>query len=192
MPFTKETTKLGSIASGKVWKEKRRQNIIKYNKFPKTCLLCNTSIDYDRRVNEFCSHSCSAKHNNEKNRKTPILYCRNCDNQLNCDQKISCSKKCKYEYWLKNTKKLLDENKIKTNGTIRKYLIEVYGRHCFVCKKKVWMNKPIPIDVDHIDGHSENNIKTNVRLICLNCHGQTSTYKQLNKGNGREFRRKNG
>jgi hypothetical protein len=44
------------------------------------------------------------------------------------------------------------------------------------------MGKPIPIELDHIDGNSDNNSAENLRLICPNCHAQTETYKVANKG----------
>lgn len=44
------------------------------------------------------------------------------------------------------------------------------------------MGKPIPLEIDHIDGNSDNDSKENLRVICLNCHGQTSTYRGKNRG----------
>ena len=43
--------------------------------------------------------------------------------------------------------------------------------------------------IDHIDGNSENNNLSNLRVICPNCDSLTPTYKGLNKGNGRAYRR---
>jgi 5-methylcytosine-specific restriction endonuclease McrA len=47
----------------------------------------------------------------------------------------------------------------------------------------------VPIQLDHIDGNSENNSLQNLRLLCPNCHSLTPTFGILNKGNGREWRR---
>lgn len=35
-----------------------------------------------------------------------------------------------------------------------------------------------------------NNKLENVRLLCPNCHSQTTTFKGKNRGNGRNFRYK--
>ena len=34
----------------------------------------------------------------------------------------------------------------------------------------------IPIQLEHIDGHSENNSLDNLKLLCPNCHSLTPTY----------------
>ena len=43
--------------------------------------------------------------------------------------------------------------------------------------------------LDHIDGNSENNWRSNLRLVCPNCDSQLPTYKAKNKGSGRHVRR---
>jgi hypothetical protein len=43
--------------------------------------------------------------------------------------------------------------------------------------------------MDHIDGNSENNHLSNLRLVCGNCDMLLPTYKSKNKGNGRAYRR---
>jgi hypothetical protein len=48
----------------------------------------------------------------------------------------------------------------------------------------------IPIELEHVDGDYRNNSYENVLLLCPNCHSLTDTFRALNKGNGREFRRK--
>ena len=51
---------------------------------------------------------------------------------------------------------------------------------CEVCKLSKWMNNPIPLELDHIDGCHANNELTNLRLLCPNCHAQTDTYRGKN------------
>ena len=52
--------------------------------------------------------------------------------------------------------------------------------------------KEINLEIDHTDGNAYNNVPSNLRLICPNCHSQTSTYKNRNKGNGRKLRKSEG
>ena len=62
--------------------------------------------------------------------------------------------------------------------TLRRALIES-GRiyKCEECDlPPVWNKKPICIQTDHKDGNWRNNVPTNLRFLCPNCHSQTSTY----------------
>ncbi len=74
---------------------------------------------------------------------------------------------------------------------VRRYLLEKYGR----CSKCGWNKRNLTtghlaLEVDHIDGNSENNLEKNLRLLCPNCHALTESFKNLNKGKGRRWRMK--
>ena len=86
----------------------------------------------------------------------------------------------KFVEWLNG-----DATVFQTNLTRRKALVARDGNKCSVCGIHSWNDKPITFEVEHKDGNSENNLHTNLCLICPNCHSQTSTYKGKNKGNGR-------
>lgn len=46
----------------------------------------------------------------------------------------------------------------------------------------------IPIELEHVDGNSNNNSLDNLKLLCPSCHSLTKTYKGMNVGNGRHNR----
>jgi hypothetical protein len=54
-------------------------------------------------------------------------------------------------------------------------------RVCSNCSSTTWLNEPIPLELDHIDGDNENNNFNNLRLLCPNCHALTPTYRGKNK-----------
>jgi len=41
-----------------------------------------------------------------------------------------------------------------------------------------WLNQPLPLDIDHINGDNTNNSLDNLRFLCPNCHRQTPTWGQ--------------
>ncbi|OIK23214.1 HNH endonuclease [Streptomyces malaysiense] len=40
----------------------------------------------------------------------------------------------------------------------------------------VWRGRPLPLEVDHIDGDWSDDRRKNLRLLCPNCHATTSTW----------------
>jgi hypothetical protein len=52
---------------------------------------------------------------------------------------------------------------------------------CDCCKLEIWLEKPIPLELDHINGNPEDNSLCNLRLLCPNCHALTPNYRGKNK-----------
>ena len=57
----------------------------------------------------------------------------------------------------------------------------IFPHKCSNCELTEWMNQLIPLELDHIDGDNMNNSLDNLRMLCPNCHAQTSTYCGKNK-----------
>lgn len=45
------------------------------------------------------------------------------------------------------------------------------------CGISDWKEKPITLELDHIDGDKYNNRLENLKLLCPNCHSQTKTWR---------------
>lgn len=86
----------------------------------------------------------------------------------------------------RSKEKFLTTNSNCSNHVIKKLLFETlnWENKCSNCDLINWYNKPITMELDHIDGNNSNNDILNLRLLCPNCHSQTSTYcgKSINTG----------
>lgn len=65
---------------------------------------------------------------------------------------------------------------------LRRALLEIGRKEecALCCTSTTWNNKPLQLQVDHIDGDYCNCVESNLRFLCPNCHSQTSTYKVKN------------
>jgi hypothetical protein len=146
------------------------------------CLSCNK--EFESRITEnrkYCSSSCNAKSNN-KNRKQ-FSNCLFCGNQTY--NRKYCNNKCQVDF--NSSEKIKSGNA--SSRILKSFLLKKYGHSCWKCKNKTWNEEPIPLELEHKDGNSENNTFDNLEILCCNCHAQTSTYKARNKGKGRHSRR---
>lgn len=66
---------------------------------------------------------------------------------------------------------------LKTKDRRKAYLINERGWACEKCLNSQWNGKPITIEMHHIDGDNDNNLKTNLELLCPNCHSQTENWR---------------
>lgn len=52
---------------------------------------------------------------------------------------------------------------------------------CTICGNEgIWNNKPITLQMDHINGDNRDNRIDNLRILCPNCHSQTDTFCSRN------------
>jgi len=99
-----------------------------------------------------------------------------------------------YELWDSShnrTNKSIDvfskNSVIVSNSKLKNFLMKIkyfndkcYANGCGVENK--WLNTPITLQMDHINGNSMDNRLENLRLLCPNCHSQTSTFSTRKHG----------
>ncbi len=105
----------------------------------------------------------------------------------------SCQQEFQYKEYIKEWKLGLQDGmkgSTQTSRHLKRYILEKQDGKCAICGISDWLNQKIQLELDHVNGCSEDNSEQNLRCLCPNCHSQTPTYKAKNKGYGREARRK--
>lgn len=73
----------------------------------------------------------------------------------------------------------------KCSNTLRKRLIKegLLEAKCSSCHLDTWLDQPMRLELDHINGNNTDNRIENLRILCPNCHSLTTTYRGKNKKN---------
>lgn len=66
---------------------------------------------------------------------------------------------------------------------LRERVKEEQNHTCERCGNHEWQGSPIPVEVHHKDG-TKIHYRENLEVLCLNCHGQTKTWKVKNEHRG--------
>jgi hypothetical protein len=152
------------------------------------CLNCQAQTNNPK----FCNRSCSASFNNKGKRRhgNPPNLCLECNSPTSSYKEKYCCIKCQQGHRYKTIyiPNILNGNTT-SSVTLKKYLSEINGYKCVNCSLTSWLNSKITLQLDHIDGNSDNNFPNNLRLLCPNCHSQTETYKGGNKNNPKNTKR---
>lgn len=89
---------------------------------------------------------------------------------------------------ISNRAKKLDEILIKnstftSSNHLKKRLIREGIKKCIceICNNSIWNKKPIPLELEHVNGDNTDNRLENLKIICPNCHAQTPYYRGKNK-----------
>ncbi len=74
-----------------------------------------------------------------------------------------------------------DSSRPKAKQLLRAMIESGIDYRCAKCGLTEWQDGPITLDIDHQDGNWLNNLLSNLRLLCPNCHRQTETFGSKNR-----------
>lgn len=138
------------------------------------CEICDKKFESYRKLNGHKSIHREGGRYQKSRRKTPPSYCRQCGKETSRSSYVYCSNVCQQVWQYQNVQlpRILQGK----GGNFFRFLCERDGRKCSCCSLETWNDKPIPLDVEHIDGNPINHNPSNLRLMCPNCHRQTETW----------------
>jgi hypothetical protein len=162
----------------------------------KSCLKCEKPYSSNDKDSKFCSRSCSGSFNGQNRRQHGFapLNCLFCGVKLDESRRKFCSRTHATAYKLKINFEAIGQDinpfkDLSNNSSIKRLLIKIRSHKCEICATKKWLEKPVPLVLDHIDGNSENSKPSNLQLVCGNCNMLLPTFGSRNRGNGRWTRR---
>lgn len=82
-----------------------------------------------------------------------------------------------------NGKQLKDWKDYTKVSFLKKHLIKIRSHKCELCLNENWLNKPITLEVHHIDGDRTNNDLNNLKLLCCNCRATTDNWRNKKTSN---------
>lgn len=144
------------------------------------CKKCGKNLSVCREKNYFCSMDCYLSFKKREVIEKKINACLFCGNP---SKNKFCSTMCFFDYnWRIKIKNAIDTGLAPSCQSTAKILIEKLNSHrCEVCLNTIWLDEPIPLVLDHINGNPDDWRIINLRLVCGNCNMRLPTFTSKNR-----------
>ncbi len=115
---------------------------------------------------------------------SPSKECLSCG-EIVGHPKVYCNSQCMQDHVWQETVNQINEGVIFSDKVMKRYLLDLSPK-CSECPVGEFYNgKDLTLQLDHIDGNSDNNSLSNLRILCPNCHSQTETWCARNAKNSK-------
>lgn len=158
------------------------------------CENCGSTFHKQYTHQKYCGRSCAASANNRKapKRTKTLRYCYKCRVNPVEHNNRPCSE-CRIprhtaKDWIDGT--WAGGSDTHLSKVVRRWLLDEANHSCVRCG----FDTPHPddgqtiLEINHIDGDGSNHNRSNLEVICPNCHALTSSYRGRNLGNGRRVK----
>lgn len=145
------------------------------------CHKCNLEFETRHKLSghlAWCGKSPQSNFVKYNSARRTEKRCGHCAHLIDGNRKY-CNRDCLYKATI--VPKVV-AGKCSHPATLKRYLQHVDGNICKICTNPGWHNnQQLILQLDHIDGNSDNNVPANLRLLCPNCHTQTPTFATRQK-----------
>jgi DNA-directed RNA polymerase subunit RPC12/RpoP len=154
------------------------------------CNVCGKEFETARQLGGHKSvHREGGRYSKSRRKiETPDHYkCLNCGKECTHSHRKSnkyCDVNCQNEYQWKLRVEQISNGSVLSDMHMKRYISETRGYNCEECGQDGEHNgKSLTLQLDHIDGNSDDSSLRNLRLLCPNCHTQTETFGNAGQGN---------
>jgi 5-methylcytosine-specific restriction endonuclease McrA len=144
----------------------------------KNCPKCNTA---HTKPGTFCSRKCSNSRvfTEESKKKKSIANAGRWTRKTPITTEEIRLRSAKTTAWALEKYQSTPFEKLGSENRKRRVL-EEQGHKCNHCGISEWMGDPIVLELEHKDGDTKNNDRSNLECICPNCHSKTKTWRGRN------------
>ena len=150
---------------------------------------CPKCLKQHNKNGVYCTMSCANSRTwSEEDKKKKSISGKNSDKVKTANankpkevyERITATKKKKHKEMILNA----EYGDLSFESLRFRVLYEQNGC-CNNCGLDEWLSNDIPLELEHKNGDNKNNNRSNLEMLCPNCHALTDTWRGRNKTNKR-------